>query len=374
MIKAATRFEALDVLRGMTVCFMIIVNDPGGDPTFWPLDHAKWFGFTPTDLVFPTFLFVVGNAMSFSMKKYETSGTRVFLTRVFRRAFVIFLTGYLIYWFPFFHFDDNGHLALNPLGETRILGVLQRIALCYLFAALIIHFFNVRGAIIFSVLALLLYWLLAYAFGDKNDPYSLTGNAGLKLDLWVMGDKHLYHGEGIPFDPEGILSTLPSIVNVIAGYLAGVYLFKKGPTYETIAKFLLAGCTLIFLSLCWNMAFPIGKKLWTSPFVLTTVGLDLLLLSALIFIIEISGKTKWTYFFGVFGRNPLFIYIISELLAILTYIINIGNESVHDWFYNRIFHPVFGDYAGSLAYALSFMLVCWLIGWILDRRKIYIRV
>src|SRR5215471_17381462 len=138
MIKT-TRFEALDVLRGMTICFMIILNDPGGDPTYWPLDHAKWFGFTPTDLVFPTFLFVVGNAMSFTMKKYESGVTNIFFGKLLRRSALIFLIGFLLYWFPFFHPDENGHLILNPLSGTRILGVLQRIALCYFFASLIIH-------------------------------------------------------------------------------------------------------------------------------------------------------------------------------------------------------------------------------------------
>src|SRR5882672_2534107 len=186
------RYLSLDVLRGLTVTLMIIVNTPGnGATTFAPLHHAKWHGFTPTDWVFPTFMFVVGNAMSFSLVKYGANGSREFFKKIIKRTLIIFLLGFLMYWFPFVHEQDGG-IVFNSISETRIFGVLQRIALGYFLASLILHFWKERGAIIFSVFALLGYWLLLYAFGD----YSLTGNAVLKLDLTLFGDKHLYHGEG----------------------------------------------------------------------------------------------------------------------------------------------------------------------------------
>ena len=363
------RYLSLDVLRGLTVTLMIIVNTPGnGATTFAPLHHAKWHGFTPTDWVFPTFMFVVGNAMSFSLVKYGANGSREFFKKIIKRTLIIFLLGFLMYWFPFVHEQDGG-IVFNSISETRIFGVLQRIALGYFLASLILHFWKERGAIIFSVFALLGYWLLLYAFGD----YSLTGNAVLKLDLTLFGDKHLYHGEGIAFDPEGLLSTLPAIVNVIAGYLAGRFIQQKGNSYETIAKLMIVGAVLLFVALSWDINFPINKKIWTSSFVLYTVGLDLLILAILIFIIEIKNEKRWTYFFEVFGKNTLFLYLLSEIGIIFFYIFRIGDTTVYTWLYQNVFRLA-GDYIGSLLFALSWMMFCWLIGYWMDRKKIYVKV
>jgi len=177
------RFLSLDVFRGMTICFMIIVNTPGSGATaFSPLEHAAWHGFTPTDLVFPSFLFAVGNAMSFSLDKYRQISNTAFLTKIFKRAALIFLIGYLMYWFPFFRFDAAGHITGAPIANTRILGVLQRIALCYLFASLMIHYLSTRAAVITSIVLLLGYWVLLLLFGNQAQPFSMLGNAGLYFD------------------------------------------------------------------------------------------------------------------------------------------------------------------------------------------------
>src|SRR5688572_14357769 len=234
MVQQQSRYLALDVFRGMTICFMIIVNSPGSwHIAYGPLLHAPWHGFTPTDLVFPSFLFAVGNAMAFVMHKFDRQPENVFWTKVLKRTLIIFLIGFLMYWFPFFREGREG-LELMPFAETRILGVLQRIALCYFFAAIVLHYGSKKFAVWFSVFALIIYWILAYLFGDTTDPYSLRGNAGLQLDIFLFGEKHLYHGEGVAFDPEGLLSTLSSIVNVIAGYLAGDFIKRRGNSYETI--------------------------------------------------------------------------------------------------------------------------------------------
>ncbi|MFZ6009024.1 MAG: acyltransferase family protein [Bacteroidota bacterium] len=369
------RYLALDVFRGMTICFMIIVNSPGTwDVAYAPLLHAAWHGFTPTDLVFPSFLFAVGNAMAFVMQKYEALGDSVFWRKTLKRTAIIFILGFLMYWFPFFREAEGGGWELRPFSGTRIPGVLQRIALCYFFASVILHYGSKKFAVWFSVFALLLYWLLSYLFGDANAPYSLTGNAGLRLDLFLFGADHLYHGEGIAFDPEGLLSTLPAIVNVIGGYLAGDFIRRKGNSYETIAKLMMAGSTLIFLALAWHMVFPINKKLWTSSFVLLTIGLDLMILPALIFIIELRHRKKWTFFFEVFGRNPLFIYLLSEILLITLYMIPAGEKSLQQWFYKDFFGAFLSPINASLLFALSFMMVNWLVGYWLDKRKIYIKV
>jgi predicted acyltransferase len=372
------RFLSLDVFRGMTICFMIIVNTPGsGAAPFAPLEHAAWHGFTPTDLVFPSFLFAVGNAMSFSLERYRQIGNASFLKKVIQRTALIFLLGYLMYWFPFFRLDAAGHITGAPIANTRIMGVLQRIALCYFFASLLIHYLRPRMVLITSVLLLVGYWLLLILFGDHAQPYSLLGNAGLYLDQFLMGNNHLYHGEGIPFDPEGWLSTLPAIVNVVAGYFAGKFIQEKGKNYETLSKLLLMGCLLIFIALWWNMAFPINKKLWTSSFVLLTSGLDLLLIAALVYIVEIRNWNRggWTKFFLVFGKNPLFIYLLSEVLVTVLYMIPVDHrQSLYGWI-NKVFFQVIAPGAvGSLLFALTYMLFCWSIGWWLNKRKIYIKV
>jgi predicted acyltransferase len=350
---------------------MIIVNTPGdGENTFSLLKHAKWHGFTPTDLVFPSFLFAVGNAMSFVMKKWDNKKQSEVLFIILKRTALIFLLGYLMYWFPFFKLDEASHIISFPISDTRILGVLQRIALCYGIASLMIWYLKPKISVIISVILLMLYWLIMFAFGD----YSLTGNAGISFDLWFMGDKHMYHGEGIAFDPEGWLSTLPAIGNVVAGFVVGNFVQQKGKTYEGLTKLLLAGFTLFVLAYLWNLSFPINKKLWTSSFVLHTVGLDCMILAAIIYLIDFVNKTKWTYFFEVFGKNPLSIYLLSELLATVLYMAPAPDEpNLFSWIYQKIF-SYGGIYIGSLLFAIAYMLICWTVGYILDKRKIYIRV
>jgi predicted acyltransferase len=366
------RFLALDVFRGMTVCFMIIVNSPGDwGHIYAPLEHAPWHGFTPTDLVFPSFLFAVGNAMAFVMYKYESKGESVFWAKTFKRTFIIFLIGYLLSWFPFF---NTNTWEFKDISHTRIPGVLQRIALCYFFASIIIHYCSKKIAVIISVLLLVGYWIILYAFGDANDPYSLNGYAGNALDFAILGTDHLYHGEGVAFDPEGILSTLPAIVNVVFGFLAGDYIRKNGNNFETIAKLMLWGAGLILLALTWHMTFPINKKIWTSSFVLVTVGIDLVLIGTLIYFIEVLKSVKWTRFFVVFGRNPLFIYILADILITLFYMIPVGDKRFGSWLYADFFGSVMSPINASLAFALTFMLINWAIGFILDKKKIYIKV
>jgi predicted acyltransferase len=189
----------------------------------------------------------------------------------------------------------------------------------------------------------------------------------------------MYRGEGVAFEPEGILSTLPSIVNVILGYYAGVFIQKKGKSYETVSKLLLAGGVLICLALIWNSWFPVNKKLWSSSFVLLTTGLDMAIIAGLIYIVEIkkagAPEKGWTRFFTIFGKNPLFIYLLSELLAILMYQINVSRkQSVFSWVNSVFFQRVAPGPVGSLLFALSFMMLCWSVGLWLDKRKIYIRV
>jgi len=368
------RFTALDVFRGMTVCFMIIVNTSGNGPTtFSPLMHASWHGFTPTDLVFPSFLFAVGNAMSFVMLKWQTKSQAEVITKILKRTLLIFLLGYLMYWFPFFKLDKAHNMLPFPIAQTRILGVLQRIALCYGIAAFLFYYLKPKTVVIISIGLMLLYWGVLLGFGETGNELSMTGNAGIKLDKFLMGDLHMYHGEGIAFDPEGWLGTLPAIGNVVGGFMVGRFMQQKGNSYEGLAKLLLAGVSLIFIAWCWNFFLPINKKLWTGSFVLYTVGLDCIILSAVIYIIEFLQKRSWTPFFEVFGKNPLFIYLLSEVGATILYMIPAGKVMLGGWLYLHVF-KLAGDYTGALLFAISWMLFCWVIGYILDKKKIYVRV
>ncbi|QHS62305.1 acyltransferase family protein [Chitinophaga agri] len=367
------RFLPLDVFRGLTVCFMIIVNTPGWDTSYDMLNHAQWHGCTPTDMVFPSFLFAVGNAMSFSMRKFQQLDDKTVLSKIFRRTILIFLLGFLMYWLPFVRHTPAG-LEFIPLSDTRILGVLQRIALCYCFASLLIHYLPKKAVWAVSAVLLLGYWAIMYTFGDPADRYSLTGNAAILFDKFVMGDSHLYHGEGIAFDPEGLLSTFPAIVNVIAGYYTGLFVQEYGKTGKGLGKLVQAGGFLIVLAVLWDAQFPINKKLWTSSYVLFTVGIDLLLLSLLIYIIDFRKLEGWTGFFTVFGKNPLFLYLLSEVVVIFLYFFQIGGVSVYKAINAGIFQQIAPGKPGSLLFALVFMLFCWSVGKILDKKRIYVRV
>lgn len=365
------RFKALDIFRGMTICLMIIVNTPGDwGSIFSPLMHANWHGFTPTDLVFPSFLFAVGNAFAFVKNRWVGKSLGDVFWKILKRTLIIFILGYTMYWIPFFKWTEAGDLAFIPFSDTRILGVLQRIALCYFVAAIMIFYFSNRQLWIWSGVFLLGYWIVMAAFGD----YSLENNFARTVDRLLLGDSHLYTGDGLPFDPEGLLSTIPSIVNVLGGYLAGVFIISGQMNYEKLAKLLLAGVCLCGLAYLWNLGFPVNKKLWTSSFVVLTVGLDLLVLSFIIYTTDFIKKPVNYNFFEIFGKNPLFIYLLSEYLAIGMHFIRVnGEQSLYNYIYVNGFSWI-GPYFGSLAFALTVMFVCWLAGWWLAKRNIYIRV
>lgn len=365
------RNKALDIFRGMTVCLMIIVNTPGTwSAVFAPLKHADWHGFTPTDWVFPSFLFAVGTAFAFVRSRWADKSFSDVAGKIIRRTLIIFVLGYLMYWIPFMKWSEAGELTGFPISETRIWGVLQRIAVCYFLAAVMIFFLNKKQLILATGGILLGYWAIMWGFGD----YTLEGNAVRKLDLFLFGANHLYGGEGIPFDPEGFLSTFPAIVNVIAGYLCGAYIIKnQAKGFRMIAMLMIAGAGLASLAYFWDLVFPINKKLWTSSYVLLTVGLNLVFMGVLTYFTDLREKALSFKFFDVFGKNPLFIYLLSEYLAITMLFLRVDGKSVYGLIYENAFSWM-GSYLGSFAFAVVFMLICWAAGWWLDKKKIYIRV
>ena len=389
------RFFSLDVFRGATVALMILVNNPGSWAHIYaPLEHAPWHGVTPTDLVFPFFLFAVGNAMAFVLPKLEAAGESVFWKKITRRTVLIFLIGLFLNWFPFIKWD-NEHLVSKPwayitadgkITGVRIFGVLQRIALCYFFASVIAHYFKQKGAFVVSAFILLAYWFLCIA-ANPADSFSLAGWFGTKIDLVLVGEAHIYKGEGTSFDPEGLMSIFGAIVQVIFGYLAGSYILQKGKTAEMVNGLFVAGCVLIFTGYCWDMVFPINKKIWTSSYTIYTTGLAILILAVMINLIEFKGwKGKWSSFFDVFGKNALFIFVMSGVLPRLLALIQIpggiapNGKPIYltpfNWFYENVCKPILPiePKIGSLVYALCFITMMWSFAWLLDKKKIYIKV
>lgn len=370
------RFGALDVFRGMTIVFMIIVNSPGNwSFVYGPLLHAEWHGFTPTDLVFPSFLFAIGTAMSFSMRKWAGQPGGEVAKQILKRTGLLFLFGYLMYWYPFFRLDLAWNFSAFPIGETRIFGVLQRIALAYGVAAALLHFMGKKWTYALVLLSLPVYWFLLVNYGIEGlDPLSLEGNAVRALDLKLIGANHMYMGEGIAFDPEGLLTTLPSIANIVAGYAAGLFVQRERDEKNTRIDLMLLGASLCLVALVWNLAFPINKKLWTSSYVLLTIGLDLVILGLLMWFLPKDKKLPgWGTFFQTAGKNPLAIYLLSELALITLYTLPAGTSSAWEWAYTNGFSWM-GAKLGSFAMAALFSLSCWAFGYWMDRRKWYWRV
>jgi len=389
------RFYSLDVFRGATVCLMILVNNPGNwGHIYPPLEHAEWHGLTPTDLVFPFFLFAVGNAMSFVMPRLEAGGPSLFWRKVLTRTLLIFTIGLFLTWWPFIKWSGTNWVlkqwsytdAKGNLQGVRILGVLARIAICYLFASIIIYYLKARMAFVAGVILLLLYWVLCFVFGDSGDPYSMMGWFGNKVDRAVLGVAHMYHGEGIPFDPEGIMSTLPAIVQVIFGYLVGDYIRQKGKTFEMLSGLFVAGVALLLTGFCWDIVFPINKKIWTSSYTIYTTGLAITTIATMLYLIEFKNVKGWLpRFFDVFGKNALFVFALSAFLPKGLALIRIpggvdakGNMTYYNpwnWLYQKLLINIPGDpRIGSLLYAIAVILFMWAICYWMDKKKIYIKV
>ncbi|MGC1391760.1 MAG: DUF5009 domain-containing protein [Bacteroidales bacterium] len=369
MAKGSGRLVSLDIFRGLTIAFMIIVNTPGSwQYVYSPLEHSKWNGCTPTDLVFPFFLFIAGMSTWFSLKKYggELNGSSIL--RIFRRVAAVFALGLFLNIFPDFGRDYS---------TVRIMGVLQRIALAYGLGAIIC--LTVKREYLWIVVGviLLFYWGLLSFFGGA-DPYSLNGNLVLKADIAFIGRNHLYKGFGIPFEPEGLLSTLPAIGTVVIGYFIGGMLAQGSASGKTVLKLLLLGAAATGLGYFWGMIFPINKPLWTSSYVLYSGGIAMGILAVIYLITDVLKFQIWGKFFLIFGTNAIFAYFLSGIWTRLMLIIKITSDSgtinLYDWIYSKICVPVAGNLNGSLLFAVIQVLLIWSVALILYRKKIMIRL
>jgi predicted acyltransferase len=365
------RIISIDVLRGLTVALMIIVNNPGSwGHIYAPLRHASWSGCTPTDLVFPFFLFIVGLAMFFAFKKFNFQLTKESTYKILKRTVLIFLVGNLLHAFPFFGKNYEYH---------RIMGVLQRIALCYGIASFVCLSLRGKKLIYFSGALLLIYWGLFELI--VPEPYSKGGNLGVVIDRFIFGENHLYKGFGVAFDPEGLFSCISASVNTILGFITGKMLFEyKEEKFTLLKKLGVFGFILVVLGLVWDLIHPINKPLWTSSYVIYTSGLAMLVLAVCIFIVDIKAYKKWTKPFIDFGVNPLFIFVLSGLIAKLLYMIKVTVEtgksiSLQSYIYKHILLPTFGDPKfASLIFALSLISILWVIAWFMHKKKVFIKL
>lgn len=397
---AKERFYSLDVFRGATIALMILVNDPGSwAHIFGPFKHAEWHGLTPTDWVYPFFLFAVGNAFAFVMPRLRAGEPSRFWKKIIKRSILIFLIGLFLSWMPFVRWEDGSLVfkswtwtdADGVIHGVRILGVLQRIAIAYLLASIIVYFFKIKGSFYIACAILLGYWLLTWGM-NPSDPYSFEGWFGTNIDKLILGEPHMWHGEvrnghPVAFDPEGFMSSFGPIAQIIFGYICGHYIIKKGKTQQMVNGVFVAGAVCMFIGYMWSWAFPINKKIWTSSFVVMTSGIAMTILGVMTYWMELKEKKGWlAHFFNVFGKNPLFIFFLSGFIPITLSLIHIpngvgkGGDQIYTsplpWFYENICKPVFPDNLklGSLLYAIIFVIFMWVIAYWLDRKKIYIKV
>jgi predicted acyltransferase len=374
ILPRTERFVSLDVFRGLTIAGMILVNNPGSwSYVYPPLEHAKWNGWTPTDLIFPFFLFIVGVSITLSMGKRVASDTErkgIYL-RILRRTLILFALGVFLNGFPYFE-----------LSSIRIPGVLQRIALCYFFSAILFLKTSFRTQVVITFALLVGYWLIMTLVpvpGHGAGVLDKEGNLAAYVDNFLLRG-HLWQ-QSLTWDPEGLLSTIPAVATTMLGVLTGQWLrSSRDPRQKTYG--LLAGALIgIILGLIMNVFFPINKSLWTSSYVLLTAGLAMLFLALCYRLVDQKGYKKIAMPFVVFGVNAIAIYVLAAIVAVLIDVFHVGaanpngeRASIKDYIYEHLFASWAGPFNGSLLFALFFVLLMFVAAWILYRKRIFIKV
>ncbi len=387
--QPSSRLLSLDILRGITIAGMIMVNNPGSWGNIYaPLGHAEWIGLTPTDLVFPFFMFIMGISTYMSLRKFEFKLSGAVVWKIVRRTIVIFAIGLAIAWFgltmrdyhqlgetsmPFF---ERLGTAMWNFDRIRILGVMPRLAICYgvaAFVSLLVKHKYIPHIVIATLLAYFVVLLTGKGFEFSEE------NIVSVIDRAILGANHMYHDSGLAFDPEGLLSTIPSICHVLIGVFCGGLIMRTKDNAVRMQNLFIAGTILTFAGLLLEYGCPISKKIWSPTFVLTTCGLAASSLALLIWIIDIKGHKKWSRFFEAFGINPLFMYVLGAVLSILIGNIYLTYEgeimTLKGMVYNEWLVPLFKDKTfASLIFALLFVGINWIVGYILYKKKIYIKI
>jgi predicted acyltransferase len=362
------RLVSLDAFRGATIALMVLVNTPGGRSSYGPLNHSEWNGWTITDLVFPSFLWIVGVAITLSLGGRIAAGvprSRLFL-RVLRRADVIFGLGLLVYVAP--NFD---------LSTLRLMGVLQRIAICYLIASAIYLTTRWRGQIVWIVALLVSYWLImmlvpvpGYGAGDLAVGHNIANY----VDGVVLGAHNYANTKN--WDPEGLISTLPSIATALLGIMAGYILKLKRDLAERTTWLYLTGSILIALGLICDIWLPINKKLWTSSFTLFMAGMDFVIFAGFAWLIDGRGYRRYARPLAIMGMNAIAVYLASELLEEALSLIHVGgpaSPSVHEWIYQTVFAPLASPRNASLAYAICYVLLMYAMAYGMYKKRWFLK-
>ncbi|MFA6335386.1 MAG: heparan-alpha-glucosaminide N-acetyltransferase domain-containing protein [Bacteroidales bacterium] len=392
---ATNRYTALDVLRGMTIAGMILVNNPGSwNKIFSPLRHAPWSGCTPTDLVFPFFLFIVGAALSFAFAKYNDSLNSSSLKKIVKRAFFIFLTGLALNAYPFYPTSPDPELScganyLEYLNHLRIFGVLQRIALCYLVGGILALWLHKPKKIVAGMVVLMvLHWAILLIFGGA-EPFSIQGNISGPIDVALVGESHVYHGYGIPFEPEGLLGVLSGSATVLLGYLIGGIIRKSEQKIDAVSQLYTIGLIALGIAVILNIFIPINKPLWTPSYVFYAGGWSILMLALFIYFIDIKGKEKIFFPFKALGLNPLFAFVMAGIIAktlgrIIKWSTVVLQEdgtakevtiNASSWIYQNCCVPLLGNNEwASLMYALCYVAIFTAMAIFLYRKKIVIKL
>lgn len=367
------RLLSLDVFRGLTIAFMILVNDPGDwAHVYTPLDHAEWNGCTPTDLVFPSFLFMVGVAIVYAMeskkKAHETHGK--IILQAFRRMVTLILITWVVQ-FIFRIWDSKTHSVSEVLAHLRFPGVLPRIAVVYFIATVLFLKTSQKTRDWIFAGVLIGYYLIMTLIpvpGVGAANLEPATNLGAWLDRLVFGTNHLW-GESKVWDPEGILGTIPALGTALFGIRVGTWLKRADKEDGTKVSWMFVyGLVAIAIGLFWNFFFPINKKLWTSSYVLYVGGIATCILAALYWIIDVQGKKWFTFPFVVFGINSIATYVMADIVPELMG--KIWGGSIQ----KNLFNPFFSPYNASLAGAMFTVLILWVIMWVFYRFKIIIKV
>lgn len=358
-MASSQRLLSLDILRGITVAGMILVNNGWGE-SFEMLGHSKWNGMTPCDLVFPFFLFIMGISCYLSLVKSEFKPTPQVIRRIVKRTVLLFVIGLFINWFD--HAIEGDLLCF---GHLRIWAVMQRIALCYGIVSLFALFCNHKYTL-HTIVGLLVIYTAIIVLGNGYE-YDADVNILAQADLKLFGYDHIYHKS--PVDPEGLMGTISSVAHVLLGFYCGMLIRKRETVEQKVIALFVVGAIGVIGGYLLSYGLPLNKRIWSPSYVLMTCGLASLLQALLMYVIDIQKKSGWTTFFHVFGVNALALYVSSELLAIL-----LKNIGVSEVVYNGIHAVIPALKWASLAYAIYFVMLNFAIGYVLYRKKIYIKL
>ncbi len=383
--KKSSRIMAVDILRGITIAAMILVNNPGGpeEEGFAPLLHAEWIGLTPTDLIFPTFMFIMGITTYLSLRKFNFTWSATCARKIAKRAFLLWGIGLALVWlFAFTRgmisadnadlgFFERMGVAANSFAHMRLLGVLPRLGICYGLAAVVALSVNHKFIPwLIAGIFVAYYILLELGNGYVHD----TTNILDVIDKIILGEGHVYKWDSP--DPEGFLSTFPALAHVLIGFCVGKVIMSLDNLNDKIERMFIIGALLIIAGVLLAYLCPISKKLWTPTFAMVTCGIGCTLLALLTWAIDKHHYTgAATKFFDVFGVNPLALYVLSDLLLIpISMLPLFGGHTLHQLLYNNVLTAFLPVAWASVTYAILYVLLNWVVGYYLWKKKIYIKL